>query len=131
MKAFKTQEMSWEEGMTEAQNYPFALVYLLSDVRFGPTQSVLEHMPWEECTEARFFDETGELHLFDYNGSKKAVRITDGEGERILRSYTLGGRFCKYGNGLDVVEYLEPDIDGQMVTVMTRLSGVRKMGKEG
>lgn len=126
MRSFEIQEMSWEEAIEAAKGYEYALMYTLSAVLFGRVEEVLEQADWRECMEARFFNQAGELHLFDYNGRKKAVCVMDGQGEQIQREYELAGIFQKCGKYLTVKEYLEPDEDGQMVTVMTRLSGVRR-----
>ena len=125
MSSFQKKKLNWEEAKGKTEDYPYALVYELSKVLFGRREDVAEKICWEECTEARFFGEDRELHLFEANGEKMAVEVWDGEqGEWILRAYELEGRFRKCGRWLKVKEYLEQDEDGQMVTVMTRLAGV-------
>lgn len=125
MSSFEMRELDWEEAKQQLGNYPYALVYELSKVLFGEREDVEEKICWEECTEARFFREDQELHLFEADGKKLAVEIRDGQDEEwILRAYELDGRFQKCGKWLSVKEYLEQDEDGQMVTVMTRLVGV-------
>ena len=126
---YRTENLDWEAARAECMSYENALVYMISRMLCGKTEQVADKINWEECTEARFFSEQGELHFFDYEGERKAVRVTEDEKEAdcIDKAYGLTGKLKGAAIGQEVVvrEYIEYDEDGQAVVGLTRLLTIR------
>ena len=82
----------------------------------------------EECLEARFFGENGELHLFQNNGEPKCIIIEDNVNDTdvdiLVERYKLNNRFFKLGSKLLVKRYIGFDEDGQAYIKLTRLADV-------
>ncbi|MCD7885381.1 MAG: hypothetical protein LUI87_17015 [Lachnospiraceae bacterium] len=77
MTGYRKSELSFEDAKTRLTGYPCALVYQMSEVSFGKTEDIT--INWDELLEARFFSESGELHLFRCEKEWKAVEIEDAE----------------------------------------------------
>lgn len=125
--SYKIDTVTMEDVKEMYKNYPYALLYMMSELVFAKTED-LENVLWEECLEARFFGEKGELHLFQINGEIRCRRIEDedgeAEGEVLTDKYKLDGRFRKLGNGVVVKRYLKYDDDGQAYVALTRLAEI-------
>lgn len=124
---YQITSLSFEEAKERAEQYTYGLVYLFSEILLGKTENIKDKICWEDCMEARFFSEQGELHIFDYNGERRAVCVEDGTETgkfeiALDKSYPLAKEFEKIGyHSFKVREYLEGDADGQAVIVLTRL----------
>lgn len=109
------EKLDKETAKAAYENYDFVIAHMISELQFGKKEDVTVN--WNELVDLRAFDEKGELHIFDRNGIKSAVRITekDAPEESIVK-------YCKMRNGMElaVKEYLEPDEDGQAVVKYTR-----------
>lgn len=123
--AYITKKMSFEEAKNHIQDYEYALLYEISNIWLTRVESLAE-IDWEECTEARFFNETGELHLFEMDGSMTAIEVKDaGKAEdEVVKKYDLAKKFQNEGTKVCVKEYLGYDTDGQAEVVLTRLMRV-------
>ncbi len=102
-----------------------ALIYSMSETILKDSSP--EDINWDECLEARFFNENEEYHFIKDGEEWNVVHITenndDSELECIDRMYILSG----YGKGsLFVREYLEADEDGQVCVKLTRLTGIKR-----
>ena len=61
----------------KAAQYPYIIAHMYSDILCG--NCVHDGINWDELVELRAFDEKGELHVYEQNGSLKAVEITEKE----------------------------------------------------
>lgn len=127
---YQVRDISLEEAKQRAEQYSYGLVYLFDEILLGKTEKIKHQICWEDCMEARFFSEQGELHIFDYNGEKKAVCVeenaeADSNKSVFEKSYPLAGKFQKDGyHTFQVKEYLGCDEDGQVTVLLTRLAGL-------
>ena len=73
--------------------YRYLLIYSMSSRRAGMTDRIFPSIDWDQVTEFRCFDETGELHGFSTPEHICAVEITEEEeknfGDLITRDYSL------------------------------------------
>lgn len=127
---YQVTDISLEAVKEKAEQYPYGLVYLFDEILLGKTEMIKDKICWEDCMEARFFSEQGELHLFDYNGERKAVCVEEDTEEKsrqtsLIKSYPLAAKFRKEGfEKFKVKEYLGCDEDGQAEVLLTRLAGL-------
>ena len=128
---YQVKEISLEEAKRKAEQYVYGLVYLLDEVLLGKIETIKEKICWEDCIEARFFSEQGELHIFDYNGEERAVCVeeteeTESYQSSLERTYPLAEKFGKQRfHTFQVKEYLGCDEDGQVTVLLTRLVGLK------
>lgn len=109
------ENLMLEEARESLKKYDFAIVHMISEMQYGQMSSVTVN--WEELLELRAFKEREELHIFERNGERTAVHITEtGEVEDSILKYYL----MRNGKKLAVKEYLQPDEDGQAVVRYTR-----------
>lgn len=109
------------EMLTE---YQYALIYGISGIVFRKAADC-NGVCWDECFEARFFDEDKELHIYEEDGEKRAVKVTGTVDEDcLLKKYELQDHYFGPGKYLCVCEHLEYDEDGQAMVVLTRLAGI-------
>jgi hypothetical protein len=122
--AYQIKKLELAEAQGEIAKYDYALIYLMSERLLLPV-SALPEIAWDECMDARFFSDDGELHIFEEDGQLKAVQVSDaGEEDTVVQKYELAKRFSNLGKTLLVQEYLEADEDGQMQVKLTRLKGI-------
>lgn len=123
--AYKCVEVTTDELDNKVKEYEYALLHMISEQRFCRMEELPE-TEWEECIEARFFSEQGELHVFDADGERKAVAVED-DGDSLVfeKVYRLDGKYRRLGKHIVVQEYLNYDEDGQLVVELTRLKAVR------
>ena len=123
--AYTVKKMSFEEAKKQIQDYEYALIYGISEICLTKTESLLE-INWDECTEARFFGETGELHFFEVDGFMRVSEVKDAgtNEDEIIKTYELVNKFKTQGKKISVKEYLDYDADGQAEVVLTRLLSV-------
>lgn len=106
----------------EFGKYSYAVFYELSSISLMDAASV-SSLP-EECYEARFFSEEGELHIFSTGSGMKAVEVKDDGKECIDVRYELEGKFRDRGQRLIIRKNLAYDEDGQSYVANTRLVGI-------
>ena len=113
----------------KAAQYPYVIAHMYSDILCG--NCVHDGINWDELVELRAFDEKGELHVYEQNGSLKAVEIpeienADVEEDTVIKYYQVRKSVSavKSPCRLAVKEYLEADEDGQAVVVYTRPFGL-------
>ncbi len=124
---YRVKAITLDEVKASYKEYPWMLVYEISDKKFGLTSSV-DAIDWNECVDARFFSEAGEIHCFQSEDGMQAVQISDvGTADVIDRSYYVNG--VGKGKVLVVRHYLQYDEDGQAYISMTRLVNVRERGE--
>jgi hypothetical protein len=121
---YQIKKLKLPAAQSEISKYEYALVYLMSERLLLPV-SDLPKIQWDECVDARFFSDEGELHIFEEDGQLIAVQVSDEDKENIVvQKYKLAKRFSQLGDTLLVQEYLEADEDGQMQVKLTRLKGI-------
>jgi len=104
----------------KALKYNYALIYMLSEVKLMDNWAQT-YIDWDEILEARFFDRSGELHIFYYDDKISAVEIIDDTEHTILNEYALIDKFRNVGNGIIVRQNINYDEDGQAYVQLTRL----------
>lgn len=135
MSGYRKQSIPIDEAKQIIGQYQFGLVYQLEKILLGTVEKIQSEIVWEECLEARFFSEEKELHIFDYNGTYRAVCVEDEEksNEEKSSKYVLEGKQIKLSSqfheqsGFDfykVKKYISYDEDGQAVVELTRLTGL-------
>ncbi len=125
--SYRIQKIEPEDMFERIADHTYALVYMISEILLCRT-SELPEIDWEECIEARFFDNDKELHIFEKDGRMQAVEITEEDGsDCLVRKYQLAKRFTDAGDLLCVHEYLDYDEDGQAVVGLTRLAGIEEV----
>jgi len=113
----------WRPGDTPP--YTYALVYRLGGMYLG---GLCDIQDWEEVTEARFFDERGELHIWNDGDGFHSAKITEESdvGNAIDRLW-----INRAGNTLLSRQYLCADEDGQSYIALTRLLCYETRGEGG
>lgn len=119
-----------EKGYT----YKYALIYLMSEVYLGENNR--NDLPVDEILEARFFDESGELHIYNEEDCWYRSEIRDDEEENTeihKEIYPVSGEMFheQEENGpirLEVWKYLNYDEDGQIYVERTRCAGILTEG---
>lgn len=116
---------SLNEAKEKVQEYDYALIYYFSEKYFG-TVEALDQINWDECLEAYFFDEKGQMYVHAAEtGELTAVIFQEKQNESyeyIDRKYELANMY-KWSLGSQVLirEYLAADKDGQTYVEYTRL----------
>lgn len=117
---------SYKEKISE---YKYALVYMISEMILCPVKELTEP-DWTECQEARFFSDTGEMHIFEGENGMEAVEVLDTDTDNILvKTYKINAKFSNVGERILVQEYLTYDEDGQADVALTRLKGIQQAEK--
>ena len=114
--------------------YKYALIYLMSEVYLGENNR--SDLPFDEILEARFFDESGELHIYNEEDCWYRSEIRDDEEENTeihKEIYPVSGEIFheQEENGpirLEVWKYLNYDEDGQIYVERTRGAGILTEG---
>lgn len=114
--------------------YKYALIYLMSEVYLG--ENNWSDLPFDEILEARFFDESGELHIYNEEDCWYRSEIRDDEEENTeihKEIYPVSGEIFheQEENGpirLEVWKYLNYDEDGQIYVERTRCAGILTEG---
>lgn len=114
--------------------YKYALIYLMSEVYLGENNR--SDLPFDEILEARFFDESGELHIYNEEDCWYRSEIRDDEEENTeihKKIYPVSGEIFheQEENGpirLEVWKYLNYDEDGQIYVERTRCAGILTEG---
>ncbi len=100
---------------SDMPGYKYALVYSLGGMYLGRQCKIQD---WDEVTEARFFDENGELHIWNDGDGFHSVMVSEDGGtvnaiDRLWKNRT--------GGTLTSRQYLCADEDGQSYIALTRL----------
>lgn len=104
--------------------YQYALLYGISGIVFCKAADY-DGADWDECFEARFFDEDKELHIYEEDGKKCAVKVMGTvDDDCLVKKYELQDRYFGPGRYLCVCEHLKYDEDGQAAVALTRLTGI-------
>ena len=122
--SYTVERIDVKKAMEETAEYQYALVYGMSGIFFGRTDDCRK-LDWTECLEARFFDETKELHFYEEDGRQCAVKVQGTmDDDSLMKKYELQERYFGPGKYLCVCEHLTYDKDGQATVALTRLTGV-------
>lgn len=122
--SYTVEKISMEQALEDITAYRYALIYEMSEILFCETES-LGPVKWDECLEARFFDEDRELHIYEEDGRLCAVRVyATLDDDCLMKKYTLQEKYFGAGKYLCVCEHLEYDEDGQAMVALTRLAGI-------
>lgn len=122
MSAFKETYIEWNDVFSQISEYNYALIYNISEKLFFKIGT--KEFDLDQCIEARFFCPEKELHLFDYNGEKKAVKIEDNSTDYLDKIYPLANEHKNLGKMITVRKYLDYDEDGQAFIAATRLVSI-------
>jgi len=121
---YTVEKMDTDKALGTIAEYQYALVYGISAVTFRRTEEITEP-DWDECLEARFFDENKELHIYEEDGRMCAVKITGTmDSDCLVKKYALQDRYFGQNKYLCVCEHLAYDEDGQASIALTRLTGI-------
>lgn len=122
--SYTVEKIGMEQASEDITTYRYALIYEMSEIIFCAVES-LEPVKWDECLEARFFDEDRELHVYEKDGKLCAVRVCGTmDDDCLIKKYALQERYFGTGKYLCVCEHLAYDEDGQAVVALTRLTGI-------
>lgn len=122
--SYTVERMDAEKVLESIAEYQYALVYKMSRIIFCKTAD-FDQADWDECLEARFFDENRELHIYEEDGGRLAVKVTGTtDSDCLMKKYEL--QPCYFGENryLCVCEHIDYDEDGQASVVLTRLTGI-------
>ena len=131
----KKYDSAKEAIATEKEyTYKYALIYLMSEVYLGENNR--SDLPFDEILEARFFDESGELHIYNEEDCwyRSEIRDDGEENTEIYKEiYPVSGEIFheQEENGpirLEVWKYLNYDEDGQIYVERTRCAGILTEG---
>lgn len=122
--SYTVEKVDTDKALESIAEYQYALVYGMSGITFCRMTDFKEP-DWDECLEARFFDGNKELHIYEEDGGRCAVKVTGTIDEDCLvKKYALQDRYFGRGKYLCVCEHLGYDEDGQAAVVLTRLTGI-------
>ncbi len=116
--------MLMEEIKEQIIEYPYALIYLYSDLILQETGK-LDDIPWNECIEGRFFGTGNELRIWREGNGFKTV-VYKGCGEHLDETYNLNKRYEDLGKAVIVRKFLDYDKDGQVYVKGTVLAGLER-----
>lgn len=123
--SYTVEKMDADKAVKDIAEYQYALLYMISEIIFRRVEDIGE-INWGECLEARIFDETKELHVYEEDGGQCAVKVTGtlDTDDCLIKKYELQERYFNLGKYLCVCEYLKCDEDGQASVALTRLAGI-------
>lgn len=122
--SYTIEKIDADQALKEIGEYRYALLYMISEIVFCRVEDIGEP-DWEECLEARFFDEKKELHIYEEDGGLCAVKVEGTmDDDCLIKKYELQERYSHLGRELCVCEHLEYDEDGQAAVALTRLAGI-------
>jgi hypothetical protein len=125
--------ITFEEAKKKMSEFEYALVFSMSSRELRSAKEI--EVSQDECLDARFFSDKGELHVYRDGDDLKAVEVSDCDDSsasgfvdavKIEKRYELDRKSQENVNGklLIVHEYLTADEDGQMSVSLTRLAGI-------
>lgn len=117
-------------ALNEIKKYNHALIYKISEALLIGKEEIQTISDFDEFVDARFFSETGELHLYndgDLSNTEdiRIIEILENDSDDGKEFDYVDAKYNKRGSGqITVREYLSFDEDGQCVVEMTRLVGI-------
>lgn len=122
--SYTVERVDADKALKDIAEYQYVLLYMISEVIFCRTTNISD-VDWDECLEARFFDENKELHIYEEDGAQCAVKVEGTlDNDCLIKKYELQDRYSNLGKSLCVCEHLEYDKDGQVSVALTRLVGI-------
>lgn len=122
--SYTVERIDAVKALKSIAEYQYALVYKMSGIIFCRTAD-FDLTDWDECLEARFFDENKELHIYEEDGGQFAVKVTGTmDSDCLMKQYELQAYYFGENKRLCVCEHLDYDEDGQASVVLTRLTGI-------
>lgn len=115
-----------KEACSNANNYNYALVYMMSNLYLTKVNK-LQELDYDEILEARFFDEHGELHIFPEFEGYRAVEVESycEANDKTIHYPILDSDICvdtefKKNTKVTIRKYINFDEDGQVCIDLTR-----------
>ena len=106
--------------------YEYGLMIMISDMKLVAVDG-LELPDWDECIEAYFFNEDGQLHIYR-NEEEQLIGVVMEEKKDLNYhdvTYALAeNKKIFAGDKVIVREYLDVDEDGQTFVAYTRLKSI-------
>lgn len=124
----KLTSLSLDEALARARTMPYAYIRTLSHVTIGTVPQTLEP---EQFTEARFFGEDGEIRFCRADGALTAVALEDEADDITMDQRAQVTAPRRSGLWLTKRRYVQPDEDGQMCIVATRLLKLEGVSEHG
>lgn len=122
--SYTVEKIDADQALEGIAGYQYALVYMMSGIIFCKAADFKEP-DWDECLEARFFDENKEIHIYEEDGKWCAVKAAGTiDGDCLMKKYRLQDHYFGQGKYLCVCEHLGYDEDGQAAVMLTRLTGI-------
>lgn len=122
--SYIVERIDMNEALKDISAYEYALIYGMSRIVFCKIEE-LSQINWDECLEARLFDNTKELHIYEQDNRRCAVKITGMIDENcLMKKYVLQDYYFGKGKYLCVCGHLGYDEDGQAFVALTRLTGI-------
>ena len=113
--------INMEEAKEKCRGYANAIIYLFDGILVS--KGSFPSFAWENCLEARFFDEKGELRIWRDGREFQAAEVS-GEGEGLIEKIDLQERYTKTGKRLVIKKCIDYDRDGQAYVRSTLLLGL-------
>ncbi len=121
---YTVEKVAMDKARERISQYRYALVYMVSGIVFGNAAEIGK-IEWDECLEARFFDENRELHVYEGDDGLCAVEVRKTSDEDcLMKKYELRRQYFGEKKRLCVCEHLDYDEDGQTFVALTRLAGI-------
>lgn len=114
-----------EDAKKNVSQYNYALIYQMSEVIFDKVENIPTIL-WDEIVEAYFFNEKGQLHIYNDGCELKAVEFDESscDMKKVEKIFDISRKFAKIGSRIKIVEYLDNDEDGQIFVAYTRMATV-------
>ncbi len=122
----KVEQISVQDAMKQGLKLPFAFIRTLSSVTFGKTPGE----PGTDILEARFFDASQEIRVFETDAQLAAVKKT-AEQDDVGSCLTYEIQNRKFGRSFTVFQTYGFDEDGQAFIADTRLTGWKGEAENG
>lgn len=122
--SYTIQKVEMDQALAGISQYRYALVYRTDGIILGNTAEIGD-IEWGECLEARFFDESRELHVYEEDGALCAVEVEKiSDDDCLMKKYELRKHYFGENKCLCVCEHFDYDEDGQAFVALTRLTGI-------
>lgn len=122
--SYTVKKVGMDRVLEGISQYQYALVYMTDGIVFQNTTE-MKPIEWDNCLEARFFDEGRELHVYEEDGGLCAVEVEQtSDDDCLIRKYKLSERYFGKNKCLCVCEHLDYDKDGQAFVAFTRPAGI-------
>lgn len=122
--SYIAESVEMDKALEGILQYRYALMYMTDGIVFKNTAEI-GNIEWDDCIEARFFDEERELHVYEDDGCLRAVEARKtSDDDCLIKKYELRKRYFGANKCLRVCEHLDYDKDGQAFVALTRLVGI-------